>query len=342
MLETLRDTQAPSEILKPQRELLIAGDRGPCGGVNMAIDTTFQVLDLVAGRENVYANNPPVHNKPIMEEFAQRGLIIEPDVNQLPQGSIYLLSAHGTPPSLTETASSLGLIVVNVECQYVSTVRRREESAIAKGQHVAYFGAKDHPEPQAVLKDLPPEGITFIDIHSDEFTPIPHHRPVIVLNQTTLSTKDIQSRKRELEEELQRELPDPKGICYATDNRQNAVRFGLFGDLDKKADTLVVVGSSTSHNSQELKNIGVLELGEENSYLIDSPDELNEDWFRDSRIVGLTSGASVIDRYSEPVIEWFRERGFKLTLAPGKEKDLIFKGPSLEALRLHLSKKYSS
>lgn len=328
---------ATPEIYLPQKELIIAGDRGPCGGVNMAIDTTFQVLDLVNGRKPVYANNPPVHNDLILDEFKSRGLLIEPDLDNIPDESILLLSAHGTPPSLTETAKLKGIIVVNAECQYVSKVRRRAEGAITKVEHVIYFGAEGHPEPKAVLADLPADAITFVNIHDQAAPILPHHGKIRVLNQTTLSTNEISKRKNLLEKETNTDLPDPIGICYATDNRQRAVREGIFGNPSKPIDRLVVVGSKTSHNSKELRNIGNETLGENYSYLVNGPQDLDEDQFRDATRVGLTSGASVMDKYTEPVIRWFKEKGYRLTFLQGTERELFFKGPSLEELKTHLA-----
>ncbi len=344
MIEVLTETAPTPEIIGSKKELIIAGDKGPCGGVNMAIDTTFQVLDLVGGREKVYANNPPVHNDPILKEFEERKLEVEADVDKIPPGSIYLLSAHGTAPSLTETAKEKGLVVVNVECQYVSKVRRRAEDSISKGEYVIYFGASDHPEPRAIIKDLESTGgIKFVNIHNDEIIELPHHMPIRVLNQTTLSTEEIKKRKKSLEEELGREIPNPIGICYATDSRQIAVRNGIFGNPEKPVEALVVVGSTNSHNSKELRKIGSEILGEDHTFLVDKPDELREEWFEEVNRVGFTSGASVIDRFSEPVMAWFKDRGYRIDIesVPSTEKELMFRGPDLTKLKQHLEIKYA-
>lgn len=324
------------------RELIIAGDMGPCGGVNMALKVTTEVLDLVEGRESVFANHDPVHNDPILEEYKSRGLVIEPDVTKVPEGGIYIFSAHGAPPSVVETARQNGLLTVNVECQFVNRARKRATEAISKGEHVVYFGAENHPEPIAVQQDLPADGITFININSDERTPLPHHKPIRVLSQTTLSTRRILERKEQLEEEMGRELPPIIGICTATDVRQKAVREGIFGDPESRPERLVVVGSKGSHNSHELTKIGIEHLGEGNAVQIDSASQLDEAWFSDVQRVGLTSGASVLDRFTEPVIEWFRKRGFTIKKLVGVERDLTFPGPDLTELKAHLQNKYGT
>ncbi len=323
------------------KELIIAGDKGPCGGVNMALDTTTRVLDIVEGREAVYANHNPVHNDPILQEYKERGLVVEPDIESIPEGSIYILSAHGTPPSFMETAAKKGLLVVNVECQYVSKVRRRAESSIDKNEHVVYFGARNHPEPAAVLRDLDPNGYTFVDIDDNGPTQIPDGTPIRVLNQTTLSTTAVYARRHRLETQLGIKLPEPIGICYATDNRQRAVRDGIFGDNNSRPDALVVVGSRDSHNSKELTKIGAEVLGADKAFQIDEAEELREEWFREATRVGLTSGASVLDRFTEPVIAWFKNKGYKINLLPSTERELMFKGPSIENLRAHLERKYA-
>jgi 4-hydroxy-3-methylbut-2-enyl diphosphate reductase len=342
MIEARTEITKTVETLPSEREVLIAGDKGPCGGVNMAIDTTFQVLDMIGGREKVFANNPPVHNDLIMEEFAQKGLVIQPDISLIPEGSVLLLSAHGTPPSLTHNANRRGLIVVNTECQFVSKVRRRAQSAIENGEFPVYFGAEGHPEPKAVLADLNPNDYAFVDIHGNDAPTLSGNKRIRVLNQTTLSTVEIQGRKSDLEKETGEEIPDPIGICYATDNRQDAVRSGIFGDPNRVIDRLVVVGSKISHNSKELRNIGSEILGPEYSYLVDRPEDLDESWFRDAVRIGLTSGASVIDRYTEEILRWFKERGYSLTYLPGTEKELMFKGPDLAELQNHLQQKYQN
>lgn len=309
------------------QETVAAGDLGQCGGVRMALKVTKDLLEYTNGRIPVYANNEPVHNKLITEVFQAQGLVIEPDVDKILPNSIWILSAHGTSPEIVTKAREKGILVVNVECPLVTRVRREAVRAEEKGEHLVYRGAKNHPEPKAILGGLKdPQSATFITDETDlQDVRLPIGKPIRVLNQSTLSTrgvKDEVDNLKALNPDI--EIPNPMGICYATDNRQDSL-YGLFSDSERPIDFLVVVGSQNSHNSKELRNIGVGFLGEQRAVLVDSPDDIDPAWFsEDIKRVGLTSGASVIDDYTVEVLEWFRKRGSSLTFLIGKEDDPKF------------------
>jgi 4-hydroxy-3-methylbut-2-enyl diphosphate reductase len=336
------------------REVVVAGDLGPCGGVRMALMVTQEILNEVNGRETVYANNPPVHNTLITAAFEKQGLKIEPDIDKVPSKSILILSAHGTNPEIIEEARKKGILVVNVECTYITKVRREKERTQKEEGHLLYIGAVGHPEPKAVLGNLDElVDTTFISDKTDLSTvKLPSDKPIRVLNQTTLSTKgiiDMVADLRVLNPGIL--IPDPRGICYATDNRQNSL-YGIFSDASRPVDFLVVVGSQVSHNSEELRAIGARYLGDEQAKLVDSPKDINPEWFTNTtRRVAITSGASVPDAYTIDVIEWFRSRGSNLTLTflQGEEdapryNDLTFQPPhqDIEAVRKHLYEKYTT
>lgn len=309
------------------QETVVAGDLGQCGGVRMALKVTKDLLEYADGKIPIYANNAPVHNKLITEAFQAKGLVIEPEIDKILPNSIWILSAHGTSPEIVTKAKGKGILVVNVECPLVTRVRKEAARAEEKGEHVVYRGAKNHPEPSAILGGLKnPQSATFITDETDFSTVrLPSERPIRVLNQTTLSTRGIKieiDKLRDLNPGIK--IPDPMGICYATDNRQDSL-YGIFSNPQKPIDFLVVVGSKNSHNSQELKNIGVGFLGKDKAVLVDSPDEINPVWFSENiKRVGLTSGASVLDEYTIEILEWFRKRGSNLTFLIGKEDDPRF------------------
>ena len=322
-------------------EIIIAGDRGPCGGVNMAVEVTFEVLGLVAGREDVYANNDPVHNDLLTAEFERQGLIIRPDIKSIPDGSILIASAHGWSPKDKEIAKRKNLLVIDVTCQLVEKVGRAAQRAVAEGKHVLYVGSDDHPEPRGILGRLPEGSYTFINIKDDA----PKIRsPLVifdeddmregeskvlkanveefaVLNQTTLSTVGVVKKIEELREvNPYADIPDPMGICYATGNRQEAVRERLFDSQSEPIDALFVTGSKSSHNSTELKDVGEIER-KIPSYLINSPEEIDPSWFNpDIKRVMITSGASVLDPYLLRVIKYFTDRGARPTFIQSREK----------------------
>ncbi len=324
----------------PVEELVVAGDLGPCGGVRMAISVTKDILDYVGGREKVYANNQPVHNRLVTETFAGQGLVIEPDINNIPANSIWILSAHGTDPHIVEKAKEKGIHVVNVECPLVTKVRREAQRAEERGEHLIYRGAQNHPEPKAILGGLNDiNHATFItDTTDPNSLTLPKNVPIRVLNQTTLSIRGVAEEidsLRSLNPDI--DLPNPMGICYATDNRQDSL-YGMFSDLENPIDFLIVVGSQNSHNSQELRNIGVNFLGPQNAVLIDTPLDIDAGWFKGAKRVGLTSGASVLDEYTVNVLEWFRAKGTKLTFLVGRENDQRYDGLTFAAPKTEIEK----
>ena len=319
----------------PVKVVEVAGDKGPCGGVNMAIDTTFDVLRMVDGREPVYANNHPVHNELISQDFTRQGLVIQPNITLVPDGSILIASAHGWPLEDKELAHRKDLLIIDTTCQLVSKVNRGAERAVREGKHVIYVGAKNHPEPRGVLGGLPEGTYTFIDIDED----LPDlegldDSELAVLNQTTLSTVGVMEKIEKLRRKYpELDIPNPVGICYATDNRQNAVRQRLQDNDQPHINALVVVGSKKSHNSNELRDVGLNEFGIP-SYLIDQPGEIDDSWFdQNTRRVLVTSGASVLPIYLRAVIKYFTDQGAYIRNLPRTEKDLTFVAPDLETLK---------
>lgn len=318
------------------KEVRIAGDLGPCGGVRRIAVLTDRLLNLAQGTGvSVVASHQIVHNRPLMADYMQRGLTIERDVTRIPNKSIWIASAHGTPPSIIELArereASGEIVVVDGECQLVTTDRSRAEKAIARGEHVVYVGVPGHPEPKAVTSDLDPEGITFVDAKTNPAEIIlPRGKKLTIITQTTISVRGTQEKVkvlRELNPGL--EIPDAFGDCPATDLRQDAVRAffehnnqGAIG-LEGGVDMLIVIGSPESHNSKELRNIGDEEenLGPGRSFMIDGINDLRSIPFtQDIQTIGLTAGASVLEQYMDPVLEWFRSQGAILRPLEGKEK----------------------
>lgn len=315
-------------------EVLVAGNRGPCGGVNMAFEAANQVLDIVAGREKVYINWDLVNNKPIMEKYAQRGLVnVKNDLSLVPDGSIFLFSAHGVPPTLHEQAHEKNLLTIDTTCQLVNRVHNLAKNAAERGQHVIYVGKDGHPETIGTMGEVPLGQITLVekpeDINRLELPDVPK----VVYSQTTLATDEIGDTMRALREKYGEDITIPNrwDICYATDNRQAAV-----DELIKMVDMLLVVGSKHSHNSQELRK-----KGEKEGLLsisIDTATEIEKVWFDDIKKVGVTSGASVIEEYTDEVLDYFRAFGIPITNLPQvkEEKSMTFRLPeeNIDALRM--------
>lgn len=332
---TIETTVAPPDSDYNVQKLFIAGNRGACAGVNMALETARLVLDIVKGREPVYVNWDLVNNRPMMAKLAAEGLTsISNNYELVPKGSILIFSAHGVSPSAHLEAKARDLTVIDATCQLVTRVHNLAIRAERQGKHVIYIGVDNHPETMGVMGELAPENITLIEKEADiSELHIPADKPSIVFSQTTKSTREIAQIMRSLKAfDPEIEIPNRGDICFAADNRQAAV-----DELIKKVDALIVVGSPHSHNSQELRIIG--ENNRKLSKSVDTPDEIDSSWF-DSKIsrVGITSGASVLDGFLMPVIGWFTKRNPETEISWEKpvrdEEDRTFSLPKSDILAI--------
>lgn len=294
------ERQIESETPKYAVEkILIAGNRGPCAGVNMALEAANQVLDIVDGRETVWTNWPVVNNKPIMEELTKRGLrSFSNDWNLVPKGSIVLFSAHGVTPKHYEKAAEKKCLSIDTTCLLVEKVHNLVKDAENDGLHVVYIGKNGHPETEGVMSEVQKENISLIEGKEDvAVLRIGTGENCIVYSQTTLMPDETDEVEKELAEKFPDiELPDKLGICYATHSRQKAVEKLVGSGID----LLIVVGSKDSHNSQMLRRKG--EREKIYSYSVDYDFELEDAWFRVAKVVGVTSGASVLDKFMDPVV----------------------------------------
>lgn len=330
------------------KEVVVAGDRGPCGGVIRAIEATQNILDHVQRIKEqtgieipVYASHQIVHNEPISKEFASQGLIIEPDPDNVKPGSIYLLSAHGTKPSVIQALREKGVIACNLECQLVTADRTRAERTLANGRDLVYFETPGHPEPKAVTGDLPQERVHLIDsTKKAEEIELPSV-PFDVLSQTTISRERVKKTVRRWGKLHNAEIPVfEKGPCPATDNRQDALRT-IFSRSEPSVDLAITVTSGTSHNGEELRKIG--KKARKGSIAVDSIDQLDTSLFtEDVERVALTSSASVLDRYTVPFLQLLQKGGARIRINFGKEKYGSFAPPKdLELVHGYLEQTYA-
>jgi 4-hydroxy-3-methylbut-2-en-1-yl diphosphate reductase len=287
------------------KKIYIAGNRGPCGGVNMALQAAEQVLDIVGGREIVWTPWDIIHNKPTMDNLYNRGLkTFNLEWSQVPDGSIIFNPAHGAPPDFFATAEQKNCLVVDVTCPLVKDVYKKALDAQAAGQYVIYIGERNHPEPKGVLGRLQPDRVKLIEnIEDFRKLTLSLDQQAIVLSQTTFGTAEVGEIYQAARMKAGFAVPDRSNICYATDTRQKAVY-----DLIERyqIDALCVVGSLHSHNSQELVSIG--RKANLPSFSVDSGDEMDQIWksLSQNQIInlGLTSGASVVDNLLFSVVDW--------------------------------------
>lgn len=336
------------------QDLILAGDQGVCGGVNMADQATREVLRIVNGRVPVVTLWDTIHNLPYMKELKELGqnklddFVPEEDkskdliykiLNYLPLDSIAPIPAHGSLPGYYKAIYQRKSLPIDLTCQLVTKNQRAGERAVSKEDWVVFGGITDHPETNSVIKRLPPNAFTFIDAREVKaMSPlertsylgglgIPKDKDITFLSQTTLSPGDL----REMNEWLSSSFPRLKSedsICIAMKNRWNSVAQMTESQM---IDLLLVVGSKHSHNSQELKLKG--EQDGLPAYSIDDPEEIDTAWFTPQVTrVGLTSGASVFPKYLEPVKNWFLERSSEIQVKhlPRTERKVTFVLPQTQ------------
>ena len=277
--------------------LLLAEPRGFCAGVVRAID----VLDAVLDREPppVYVFHEIVHNRHVVDGFRARGAIFVDDVAEVPEGSRIVFSAHGVSPAVVEEAERRRLRVIDTTCPLVTKVHLETKNAVKLGYDVLLVGHRGHDETVGTYGEAPER--TQIVEDAGEVADIEVERPVFVLTQTTLSVNDT----ADVIDEIRDRYPDAEvrnDICYATTNRQFAVR-----KVAERADLLLVVGSRNSSNSVRLREVA--EDAGVTAYRVDGVDEIDPAWYEGVDVVGLTSGASVPDELLEPIIEDLKARG---------------------------------
>ena len=312
---------APAPADTSGKKVLLAAPRGYCAGVDRAVVTVEKALELYGAP--VYVRKEIVHNKHVVETLQERGAVFVEETDEVPEGALVVFSAHGVAPSVHEEAAARNLRTIDATCPLVTKVHQEARRFADEGYKIRLLGHEGHEEVVGTTGEAP-EAITLVDgpEHADEVEIGPDEK-VVWLSQTTLSVDET----IETVDRLRTRLPllvDPPSddICYATQNRQLAVK-----DIAARCDVLVVVGSGNSSNSVRLVEVG-LESGAGRAYRVDSAAELQESWFAGAETVGLTSGASVPEILVRGVLAWLAERGWgDVEEVTSAEEHLIFALP---------------
>jgi 4-hydroxy-3-methylbut-2-enyl diphosphate reductase len=284
--------------------ILLANPRGFCAGVDRAIDIVERVLELFGAP--IYVRHEVVHNRYVVNDLKNRGAIFVDDIGAIPNGATCIFSAHGVSQDVREQAAARGLRVFDATCPLVTKVHLEVARHCKAGFDVVLIGHRGHPEVEGTMGQCHADGGHMHLVETEEDVAglvIRDPDRVAYVTQTTLSVDDT-SR---IVGALQARFPNMQGpkksdICYATQNRQDAVR-----DLAARADLVLVVGSTTSSNSNRLR-----ELAEKQgvpAYLIDGPEDIQRDWISDGARVGVTAGASAPELLVEQVIARLKEWG---------------------------------
>ena len=303
------------------KRVLLAAPRGYCAGVDRAVITVEKALALYGAP--VYVRKEIVHNKHVVDTLRAKGAIFVNETDEVPEGSTVVFSAHGVSPAVHDQAKQKNLKTIDATCPLVTKVHQEAKRFASEDYQILLIGHEGHEEVEGTMGEAP-EHITLIN-NPDEAANIEldPDKKTVWLSQTTLSVDETMQAVDVLKKRLPLLMDPPSDdICYATQNRQAAVK-----QLAADCDVLIVVGSSNSSNSVRLVEVG-LDAGAKASYRIDFASELNEDWFTGAETVGLTSGASVPEELIEEVLAWLAERGYAdVEEVRAAEESLLFALP---------------
>ena len=301
-------------------EVWLVSPRGFCAGVERAIEIVERALELYG--PPVYVRHEIVHNNRVVETLRAQGAVFVEEVDDIPDGAVTIFSAHGVAESVEDEAKRRGLPVIDATCPLVSKVHKEGQNHAKKNRQVILIGHEGHPEvegtqgriPGGVLLVTKPEDVMKLKVRDPGM--------LAYVTQTTLSVDETRDVIEALKKRFSKIIgPDVKDICYATQNRQQAVR-----NLAEHVDMLLVVGATNSSNSNRLREIGT-ELGVP-SYLIDDADNLDPAWLDGVATVGVTAGASAPEELVQELIVRLGNFGdVELKKLDGVEENIIFKLP---------------
>ena len=301
--------------------IVLAQPRGFCAGVVRAVDIVERALEKYGAP--VYVRHEIVHNRRVVETLEAKGARFVEALAEVPAGAVTIFSAHGVSRAVEIEAEARGLPVLDATCPLVSKVHIEGRRYIAQGRTLILIGHAGHPEVEGTLGQIPGEVHLVASAADVAALPIPPDRPVAFVTQTTLSVDDTRGIIEALKARFTDLIgPDTRDICYATQNRQTAVR-----ELARRVDVLLVVGAANSSNSNRLREIGS-EQGVP-CYLIPDAGALRPDWLRGAEVVGITAGASAPESLVEEVIAALGRLGpVEVSALPGIVEDVSFKLPS--------------
>jgi len=304
-------------------QVLLANPRGFCAGVERAIEIVERVLEQF-GRP-IYVRHEVVHNKFVVEGLRDKGAVFIEEISEVPDNATLIFSAHGVSKAVREEAGERGLRIFDATCPLVTKVHLEVARYERDGQECILIGHAGHPEVEGTLGQYKnSDGGMYLVESVDDVAQLEVKNPekLSFVTQTTLSMDDTAV----VIEALQKRFPDIKGpkrddICYATQNRQDAVKI-----LAEQCDLILVVGSRNSSNSNRLREMA--ERQGTDAYLIDNASEINVAWLVDSNVVGVTAGASVPEVLVEEVIACLKESGVeRVENIKGREENIVFSLP---------------
>ena len=288
-------------IQDPHRTLLLASPRGWCAGVDRAVDVVDQLLVLHGAP--VYVRKQIVHNLHVVRDLEAKGAIFVEEIEEVPEGSVAVFSAHGVSPAVRAEADARNLTVMDATCPLVTKVHMQAIKYARNGFTMVFIGHEGHEEVEGTMGEAPDNMVLVHDEAAVDTLEIGQPEKLVYLTQTTLSVSETASIIRRLKEKYpQIQGPEKEDICYATSNRQSAVQ-----ELAHEVELMIVLGSANSSNTVRLADLAN-DLGVP-AYRVDDETEIDPAWVDGVTRVGITSGASAPESLVERVCEWFRQRG---------------------------------
>jgi 4-hydroxy-3-methylbut-2-enyl diphosphate reductase len=306
---------------KPPLHVLIAAPRGFCAGVDRAIEIVERALDRYG--PPVYVRHEIVHNRYVVDNLKAKGAVFVEELDEVPDGVPVVFSAHGVPMSVPAAAENRGLDYLDATCPLVSKVHRQAERQIEAGRHIVFIGHKGHPEVIGTFGQVPAGGMTLVETLADVAAlPFPSDAELAFLTQTTLSVDDTAAIVAALKARFPRIVgPKAEDICYATSNRQAAVKL-----IAPKCDLVLVIGAPNSSNS--LRLVEVAERCGTDARLIQRGDDIDPAWLEGIGSVGITAGASAPEALVREVVDALgRWRAVEEDTLVTAEEKMIFKLP---------------
>lgn len=301
-------------------KVILAQPRGYCAGVVRAIEIVEKALDKYGAP--IYVRHEIVHNRHVVESLKAKGARFVEELDEVPAGAVTIFSAHGVSKAVETDAERRKLAVLDATCPLVSKVHNQGQRYVDQGRTVVLIGHAGHPEVEGTMGQLNAPVQLVQSTEDVSKLAFPTDAPLAYITQTTLSVDDTRAIIAALKERFTNIVgPETKDICYATQNRQTAVR-----ELSKVVDMILVVGASNSSNSNRLREIGE-EVGIP-SYLVADGSQVNPDWLVGKNVIGLTAGASAPDVLVDDVIAALRRVGpVDISTLPGIEEKIQFKLP---------------
>ncbi|PCH79009.1 MAG: 4-hydroxy-3-methylbut-2-enyl diphosphate reductase [Erythrobacteraceae bacterium] len=312
---------SPGSDPRQPLKLLIAAPRGFCAGVDRAIEIVERALQKYGAP--VYVRHEIVHNRYVVDSLKAKGAIFVEELDEVPDDAPVVFSAHGVPKTIPAEAERRKMLYVDATCPLVSKVHRQAERQIEKGQHILFIGHAGHPEVIGTMGQVPEGRITLVETIDDvatlDFAPTDD---LSYLSQTTLSVDDTRDIINALEARFPQIIaPKAEDICYATSNRQAAVK-----QIAAKCDLVLVIGAPNSSNS--LRLVEVAERLGTNARLIQRADEIDPAWLEGVGTIGLTAGASAPEKLVREVVDRLRDwRLVDEEVITATEENMVFKLP---------------